>query len=171
MNTKHLKTKLFIAGLVTVQALCMIQGFSTTSDHVEFVAPITQVDAQEPVKNEIVKPQTVIEGVRESQRDYAKRIIRERTILFFGEEHVEYMFNIIKNESGFNPEAVNKISGACGLGQALPCGKMKCSLQDVPCQADWIMNYVLSRYENPRTAWIHWQSQVKIDGKQVGHWY
>lgn len=35
----------------------------------------------------------------------------------------DYVEFIVQQESGWNPNAVNPTSGACGLGQQLPCGK------------------------------------------------
>ena len=55
-------------------------------------------------------------------------------------------------ESGLNPYAVNKSSGACGLFQALPCSKLPCSLSDVACQAKWGVDYIKNRYGNPANA-------------------
>lgn len=53
---------------------------------------------------------------------------------------------LICRESSFNPGAINPTSGACGLGQALPCSKMKCELSDVDCQIRWVESYVKNRY-------------------------
>lgn len=58
---------------------------------------------------------------------------------------------LIFRESGFHPTSVNSI-GACGLGQALPCSKMACELSDVPCQLEWVKNYVVRRYGNVTQA-------------------
>lgn len=68
---------------------------------------------------------------------------------------------IYQKESGNNPSATNKSSGACGLGQALPCSKMGCSLQDYACQDAFFTNYMLSRYgswEKAKAFWLanHW---------------
>lgn len=65
------------------------------------------------------------------------------------------MFIYLK-ESGNNPNAVNKSSGACGLAQALPCSKMNCSLGDYACQDAWATNYMQNRYgtwENAKAFW------------------
>jgi len=59
---------------------------------------------------------------------------------------------IIAKESGFNPHAINSSSGACGLGQALPCAKMPCSLDDVRCQVNWMNRYITARYGTPTAA-------------------
>lgn len=64
---------------------------------------------------------------------------------------------IYSHESGNNPASINRSSGACGLGQALPCSKMPCSLQDYACQDNFFTGYMISRYgtwENARAFWI-----------------
>lgn len=53
---------------------------------------------------------------------------------------------IYNHESGNNPGAINKSSGACGLGQALPCSKMGCTLDDYGCQDAFFTSYMLARY-------------------------
>lgn len=53
---------------------------------------------------------------------------------------------LIRRESGCNPNAVNPSSGACGVAQELPCGKSGCSLGDGACQVKWMNSYVLGRY-------------------------
>lgn len=63
---------------------------------------------------------------------------------------------IYNKESGNNPNSINKSSGACGLGQALPCSKMGCALGDYACQDAFFTKYMLSRYgtwENARAFW------------------
>lgn len=75
---------------------------------------------------------------------------------------------LVNGESGFNPMAINKNSGACGLFQALPCKKMPCGLSrnsiDVDCQINWGLHYIKNRYQTPRLAWAFWQAQSP-------HWY
>lgn len=64
---------------------------------------------------------------------------------------------IYEHESGNNPGAVNQSSGACGLGQALPCSKMPCSLSDYACQDNFFTQYMLERYgtwENAVSFWL-----------------
>jgi len=64
---------------------------------------------------------------------------------------------IYSHESGNNPGAINPNGGACGLGQALPCSKMPCSLSDYACQDQFFTNYMLQRYgswNNARAFWI-----------------
>jgi hypothetical protein len=59
---------------------------------------------------------------------------------------------LITKESRCNPNSVNSSSGACGIGQALPCSKMGpvnpdgTSAVDPVGQLRWMNSYVLGRY-------------------------
>jgi hypothetical protein len=69
-----------------------------------------------------------------------------------------YIYN---RESGNNTFAINASSGACGLGQALPCSKMGCSLSDYNCQDSFFTTYAMQRYGSwikAQNFWInnHW---------------
>lgn len=65
---------------------------------------------------------------------------------------------IYMKESGNNPGAINKSSGACGIGQAWPCSKMPCSLSDYACQDIFFTNYAVTRYGGFEQAWVFWQT-------------
>lgn len=66
---------------------------------------------------------------------------------------------IYQKESGNRPDAINASSGACGLGQALPCSKLPCSLQDYACQDNWFTNsYMIPRYGSWANAKAFWLS-------------
>jgi len=62
---------------------------------------------------------------------------------------------LIGKESGCNPYAVNRSSGACGVGQALPCSKTGCEMGDGACQTKWMNSYVLGRYGSWAAAADH----------------
>lgn len=64
---------------------------------------------------------------------------------------------IVSRESGWNPNAVNKSSGACGLGQQLPCGKWAGTWND-PVAALVAMNGYVNRYGGWAGAVAFWQS-------------
>jgi hypothetical protein len=64
---------------------------------------------------------------------------------------------IYSHESGNNPSAINSSSGACGLGQALPCSKMPCVLGDYACQDNFFTGYMLARYGSWQNAMSFWQ--------------
>ncbi len=67
--------------------------------------------------------------------------------------------NIVSGESGWDPLAVNPSSGACGLGQQLPCGKWSGDWRE-PIGALKNMNiYVLNRYGSWSYA-VEWRNCV-----------
>lgn len=73
-----------------------------------------------------------------------------------------YVDFIVTRESGWNPNAVNPSSGACGLGQQLPCGKWAGAWND-PVAALRAMNgYVHGRYGGWQQAVAFWSAN---------HWY
>jgi hypothetical protein len=86
----------------------------------EPVAPVMPVEQPKP----IVKPKPIPKG---SAKDY-----------------------IYLKESTHTLAAVNRSSGACGLGQSLPCSKMAnvCPnwRTDYDCQDRWFTQYMLNRY-------------------------
>lgn len=85
----------------------------------------------------------------------------------FGADKWDEARQLIKGESGFNPHAVNKSSGACGMPQALPCSKLltECiTLDDVVCQARWMVKYIRNRYTDPEVAYAEWLNRSP-------HWY
>ena len=65
---------------------------------------------------------------------------------------------IYQKESGNRTDAINPESGACGLGQALPCSKLPCTLQDYVCQDAWFTNYAMSRYGSWAAARTFWEN-------------
>jgi hypothetical protein len=69
---------------------------------------------------------------------------------------------LIRRESGCNPNAVNPSSGACGVAQELPCGKSGCSLGDGACQVRWMSGYVAARYGS-------WAAAVEFHDRM--NWY
>lgn len=65
---------------------------------------------------------------------------------------------IYDHESGNNPGSINASSGACGLGQALPCSKLPCSLTNYACQDAFFTRYALERYGSWSNAAAFWRS-------------
>lgn len=59
---------------------------------------------------------------------------------------------IITRESGWHNWSINSDSGACGLGQALPCSKMGVELWDYEGQLKWTVDYIANRYGTPSKA-------------------
>lgn len=68
-----------------------------------------------------------------------------------------YVDYIVSHESGWNPSAVNASSGACGLGQQLPCGKWAGTWND-PIAALAAMNVYVGKYGGWYGAYSYWVS-------------
>lgn len=67
--------------------------------------------------------------------------------------YADYM---VTRESGWNPNAVNASSGACGLAQALPCSKIAGNPYDPVTALNWMNNYVNGRYGGWEQAYAFW---------------
>lgn len=77
-------------------------------------------------------------------------------------EHWGYADFMVQKESGWNPNAVNVSSGACGLAQALPCSKIPGQWNNPVNALNWMNNYVNGRYGGWAQAYSFWQ---------VNRWY
>lgn len=73
-----------------------------------------------------------------------------------------YVDSIVQRESGWNPNAVNPSSGACGLGQQLPCGKWAGAWNDPVAALVAQHGYVKERYGSYAGAVAFWNAN---------HWY
>lgn len=62
---------------------------------------------------------------------------------------------LVTQESSWNPNAVNKSSGAWGLAQILPSAHpdIKSGSLNGQQQLDWMFNYIKNRYGSPDNAW------------------
>ena len=100
-----------------------------------------------------------IKTSKSEMQEYAKQKVIEK----WGEEHWTAFNNIVTRESGWNPNLINKKSGACGLFQFVPCSKGGSSYKtDYKVQIQKGINYIASRYGNPKKAWEFWKKH---------HWY
>ncbi len=69
---------------------------------------------------------------------------------------------IVSQESGWNPNAINSSSGACGLAQALPCNKVPGNPLDPVDSLTWMNSYVYGRYGG-------WEGALAF--KRANGWY
>lgn len=83
-------------------------------------------------------------------------------VLSYGwtEEDYNKLVLLWYRESSWNPNAVNKRSGACGIPQANPCSKASKGTDyrtNWRTQVIWGLNYIKKRYGSPSEAWSHSQ--------------
>lgn len=69
---------------------------------------------------------------------------------------------MVARESTWNPNALNKSSGACGLAQALPCSKLGPNWNNPVVALNWMNSYANGRYGSWENAYNFWQKN---------HWY
>ena len=81
----------------------------------------------------------------------------------WGEGDFSALINLWNRESGWNPNAHNRSSGAHGIPQALPASMMASYGSDYmtgyKTQIDWGLNYIAGRYGSPSNAWGHFCSR------------
>lgn len=70
-----------------------------------------------------------------------------------------YVDAIISRESGWNPNATNASSGACGLAQAYPCSKVPGNGYDPVDNLRWADGYAKSRYGGWAQAYAAWNAK------------
>lgn len=66
---------------------------------------------------------------------------------------------LIRRESGCNPTATNRGSGAFGIPQSLPASKIAHCGVDPVCQIQWMQNYVNARYGGWAQA-VAWHNRM-----------
>ncbi|MBN9613875.1 MAG: transglycosylase SLT domain-containing protein [Actinobacteria bacterium] len=67
-----------------------------------------------------------------------------------------YVDYVVTRESGWNPNATNSGSGACGLVQALPCSKVPGNGYDPVDNLRWADGYAKGRYGSWKGAYDFW---------------
>lgn len=86
-------------------------------------------------------------------------LIKQITIARWGEAEWRALELLLMHESRFDPRAVEPNTGACGIFQALPCGKME--RIDWRGQIEWGLNiYIPERHGTPSAAWAFWLSKA-----------
>ncbi|MFT4156574.1 MAG: transglycosylase SLT domain-containing protein [Microbacterium sp.] len=68
----------------------------------------------------------------------------------------KYVDYIVSRESGWNPNATNASSGACGLVQALPCSKVPGNGYNPVDNLKWGNGYAVGRYGSWAGAYAFW---------------
>lgn len=106
-----------------------------------------------------VKSYRVRHNVGEIQ-SYAHSLVIEYG---WGEQDYQALVSLWYRESSWDPNAINKKSGACGIPQALPCRKMFSEGADYRTnyrtQVRWGLKYIKARYNTPSKAWEHSQQK------------
>lgn len=119
---------------------------------------IASVVTQEPIK------EVVVIGTKSRVAPYSGGGNKDEWLTAAGipSDLWGYVDAIVQKESGWNPNALNSSSGACGLAQALPCSKVPGNPFNPVDSLRWMNGYVTGRYGGWEGAYNFWQSH---------HWY
>lgn len=118
----------------------------------EKVDKIVEVRTKQVTSRSNVSRQVVSGSVAEYQK-YAYEKCME-----YGWSESDYncLVSLWNKESGWNPNAENKSSGAYGIPQNNNSSKRESWYRnDAYAQIDWGINYIKNRYSNPTNAWSH----------------
>ena len=115
---------------------------------------IASVTTQEPVK------EVVVVGAKSRIAPYTGGGSKDEWLTAAGipREHWGYAEAIVQKESGWNPNALNASSGACGLAQALPCSKVPGNPFNPVDSLRWMNGYVTGRYGGWAGAYNFWMA-------------
>ena len=93
-------------------------------------------------------------GVKGEYQKYALSLFPD---FGWSDRELEPLINLWNRESRWNPNAHNRSSGAHGIPQALPAGKMASEGSDYYTNANtqirWGLKYIYRRYGSPSAAW------------------
>lgn len=99
-------------------------------------------------------------GTKGEYQRYALSLMEEYG---WEDSEIEPLINLWNKESGWNPSAHNRSSGAHGIPQALPASKMASEGSDYytngETQIRWGLSYIKNRYGSPSAAWGHFCSR------------
>ena len=125
---------------------------------------------KEPV-NKIVQIQTQVVTSRSGTRttitgsvgEYQAYAAQMCSSYGWSQNDFDCLVKLWNRESGWNPNAYNRSSGAYGIPQALPGSKMASAGADYQTnyktQINWGLGYIKSRYGSPSNAWSYFLSR------------
>lgn len=147
-----------IDNTTTKQIEAQISNESTTTSTNTTKTTKTTKKAVKTTKKATVKKVTT--ASKQEYIDYAK------SISGYNEKQMNCLIELWNHESGWNPNSVNKSSGACGIPQAHPCTIAKYYGSNTwQNQIRWGVDYLKRRYHNkPCEAWEHFKNHNP-------HWY
>lgn len=125
---------------------------STTTPVTTKVSETTVKTTQKAVNRSQVKTFD-IKASKEEIITEAKRQVLNK----WGIDEWEPFYQIVLHESNWNPNDINKASGACGLFQMHPCSKTNAQYKvSYVAQIETGINYIATRYKTPSKAWEFW---------------
>ena len=158
------KVRIMMIICVNIILLCMIatritlnkkQKVEKTTTTTATTMTTTTTTTTATTTRKTTKRKTTKKVVRVATASYNEYQQYAQQIGGYDEKQMTCLIKLWNRESGWNPNARNKKSGACGIPQALPCKKIKDQQgsNDWKAQIRWGINYIKNRYKTPCNAW------------------
>ncbi|UBU10545.1 aggregation-promoting factor C-terminal-like domain-containing protein [Nonomuraea gerenzanensis] len=145
--------------LVSITAFTALSAALSTTASARAASP----DSKQPIRTGIwtTSAQPKMAAVRPASRN--KKIALDHVVQrAWNFQEFRCLDNLWTRESNWNHRALNHSSGAYGIPQALPAGKMSGAGRDwksnPETQIRWGLAYIKGRYGRPCGAWGHWKS-------------
>ncbi len=129
-----------------------IESFINPKEHnelVEIVLTNSEHEKQELKRKEVL-PRIAVGRIEVNSQ--VKEIAKAKIDAKWGDNQWPAFNEVVNRESGWKVGIKNSSSGACGLGQALPCSKLGDAYGSVNGELDWMINYIAGRYDTPSKA-------------------
>lgn len=171
MNSKEK----FVTVLYFAPMLLIFSAFYNTPQAPQIVGVLANDTRATQTQEITTQPHTApaydIQKGKHGTTDDERALIKAEAVKRWNEGEWLAFENLIQKESGWIAGNINKSSGACGLGQALPCAKYSqgAEVGDAINEANWSMDYIAKRYGTPKNALNFWLYGAP---KYNGHnWY
>lgn len=177
-----MKIKILIVGvLVLISGGLLINGLVnegkqqqetiTTTNETSLTTSSTNTTTTKKTTKKVVKTtkkttKKVYKATKVATADKQTYIDYAKSISGYNDKQMSCLITLWNYESGWNPNSVNKSSGACGIPQAHPCTIAKYyGTNTWQNQIRWGIDYIKRRYHNkPCEALDHFNNHKP-------HWY
>lgn len=145
---------------VVIDKITTKQTETTTTTTSTTTTTTKKVKTTRKTTKKVYKATKVATADKQTYIDYAK------SISGYNDKQMSCLITLWNYESGWNPNSVNKLSGACGIPQAHPCTIAKYYGSNTwQNQIRWGIDYIKRRYHNkPCEALEHFNNHKP-------HWY
>jgi Transglycosylase SLT domain. len=148
-----------------IATVALMGGTGATAANAATPAAATAREATATAAQATVTVTTAARKKRKASRKARNKAIARPMVRARGWSSVQFgcLSRLWTRESNWNHRAVNPVSGAYGIPQALPARKMASAGGDwrtnPKTQIKWGLKYIKARYGTPCAAWAHARSR------------
>jgi len=153
-------------GATLIATVALVGGTGTAAANAATpAAAIAREATAKAMTATVTVPAVVRKKQKKASRKARNKAIARPMVRARGWSSVQFgcLSRLWTRESNWNHRAVNPSSGAYGIPQALPAGKMASAGKDwrtnPKTQIKWGLGYIKARYGTPCAAWAHARSR------------